>query len=87
MIVVCVGWMYVVSMMAIAEAISPSGSVLGAVMTFTLWGVAPVALVLYVMRAPARRRARQAAGNASGPEPDGGGHAARDAVAAERKES
>src|SRR5690606_4080639 len=53
-------WLYVVLMMAVAEATNTTGTVLGAVFTFLLYGLAPVALVVYLMRAPARRRAIQA---------------------------
>jgi hypothetical protein len=82
---VAIGWMYVVLMMALAEALAPNGSLLGAVITFVLYGVLPLALVLYLLGTPARRRAMRAR-DASAAEPDGGGHAAGDAVAPERKE-
>ena len=36
-------------MMALAEALSTQGSVLGAVITFVLYGLLPLSLVLYVM--------------------------------------
>jgi len=88
MLLVAIAWIYVVLMMAVAEATSPQGTVLGAVITFVLYGVLPLSIVLYVMATPARRRAIRAA-EASAAErldPDGGGHAAGDAVAAERKE-
>jgi len=80
---VAIAWIYVVGMMAIAEALSAQGSLLGAVVTFVLYGVLPLAIVLYILATPARRRARRAAESAA---PDGGGHAAGDAVAPERKE-
>lgn len=89
---VVIGWLYVALMMAVAEATSSTGSVLGAIFTFLLYGVGPVALVVYIMRAPARKQAikareqaeREALQAASG-EPDGGGEAAADAVAPVRK--
>jgi len=87
MYLVAIGWLYVVVMMALAEALSPQGSVLGAVFTLLLYGVAPLSLVLYILGTPVRKRARRAAEAASTAEPDGGGHAPGDAVAAERKES
>ncbi len=90
MYLVAIAWLYVVVMMALAEAVSSQGSVLGAIITFVLYGVLPLGLVLYIMGTPARRRARQAAeaaAEASAAPPDGGGHAAGDAVAAERKEA
>ncbi len=87
MILVAIGWMYVVLMMAAAEASSPNGTLLGALVTLVLYGVLPLSIVLYVMGSPARRRARRAAEErAASGEPDGGGHAAGDPVAPERKE-
>jgi predicted membrane channel-forming protein YqfA (hemolysin III family) len=85
LLLVALGWMYVVTMMAIAEATAPTGTVLGAVFTFVLYGAGPLALVLYLLATPARRRRRRAA-QASAQAPDGGGHAAGDAVAPEREE-
>ena len=87
MILVAIGWMYVVLMMAAAEAASPNGTLLGALVTLLLYGVLPLSIVLYVMGSPARRRARRAAeARAASGEPDGGSHAAGDAVAPEREE-
>jgi len=83
--VVAIGWMYVVLMMSVAEALSPSGSLLGAVITFFFYGVLPLALVLYILGTPARRRALRAR-EPSGSQPDSGGHAAGDAITAEREE-
>ena len=56
MYVVAIGWMYVVVMASIAEAMSPQGTWLGALMTFIGWGLAPCALVLYILGTPARKR-------------------------------
>jgi len=91
MYLVAIAWIYVVVMMALAEALSPQGTVLGAVFTFLLYGVLPLSLVLYLLGTPMRRRARlkaEAAELASGAAvaPDGGGHAAGDAGAAKRIE-
>ena len=85
---VALGWMYVVLMMAAAEATSPGGSLLGALLTVVLYGVLPLSIVMYLLRTPARRAARQRGASAPGAalDPDGGGHAAGDAVAPERKE-
>jgi len=61
---VVIGWMYVVLMMSVAEATNTTGSVLGAIVTFFLYGLLPVILVVYLMRTPARRKqikAREAA--------------------------
>lgn len=88
MLLVTVAWLYVTLMMAVAEATSPHGTVLGAVFSFLGYGVLPLSLVLYVMATPMRKRVRAARelAAASALEPDGGGHAAGDAVAPERKE-
>ena len=61
MYIVLIAWLYVALMMAIAEANSPIGSVLGAFFTFILYGLLPMAIVAYLMGTPARRKARQAA--------------------------
>lgn len=83
---VAIGWMFVVVMMAAAEAVSPIGSVLGAFFTLLLYGVLPLSVVMYVMATPARRRARRAAEEqAALAQPDGGGHAPGDAVASKRE--
>ncbi len=83
MYLIVIAWMYVVLMMSVAEATHPSGTLLGALVTFVLYGVGPVALVIYLMRAPARRRAIKAreaaehqARQSASVEPDGGSHAA-----------
>lgn len=54
--IVAIAWMYVVLMMAVAEAMSPQGTVLGAIVTLLLYGVGPLALVLYLMGTPMRRQ-------------------------------
>ena len=76
---IVIGWLYVVVMMAVAEATASNGTVLGAIITFLLYGLAPVALVVYLLGAPGRRRAikerelaaqeaaRRAAAEKSGP--------------------
>jgi hypothetical protein len=61
LILIAIAWLYVALMMAVAEATSPIGSVLGAIFTFLLYGVGPVALVLYILSTPTRRRARKQA--------------------------
>jgi hypothetical protein len=59
MYLVAIAWLYVALMMALAEAVHPAGGWLGAVITFVLYGLAPVSLVMYLMATPLRRRARQ----------------------------
>jgi mannose/fructose/N-acetylgalactosamine-specific phosphotransferase system component IID len=91
MYLVAIAWIYVVLMMAVAEAMSPQGSVIGAIFTFLLYGLLPLAIVLYILGTPGRRRAikaaEAAADAAASAAPDGSGHAAGDTVAAERKEA
>ena len=98
MYLVAIGWMYVVVLMAVAEAMSPQGTVLGALITLGFYGLLPVAIVIYILGTPGRRRARLKAEAAereaalagspppdSGPAPDGSSQAAGDAVAPERE--
>ena len=86
--VVIVAWMYVVGMMAIAEALSSQGTVLGAVFTFVLYGLLPLSIVVYILGTPARKRAR--ARREASDDGDAGGHPTRGsaatAVAPEREE-
>jgi hypothetical protein len=89
MYLVVIAWVYVVLMVAVAEAASSNGSLLGAVLTFLMWGLLPLTIVVYLMRSPARRRARraaEAAEAASALAPDRGDHPAGDAIAPERVE-
>ena len=57
MYIVAIAWMYVALMMAVAEATNTNGTVLGAIVTFILYGLLPVVLVVYLMRSPNRKRA------------------------------
>jgi len=87
--IVPIGWLYVVLMMALAEALSSQGTVLGAVFTFLLYGLMPLAIVMYILGTPMRRRAAReasAASAASGAEGDGGGQPTGEPVAAKREE-
>lgn len=93
MYLIAIAWLYVVLMMAVAEATNASGSLLGAMLTFLLYGVGPLTVVMYILGTPARRRARQAAEAVQASallDPDGSRHAAAVAedgsVAPERKE-
>ena len=85
MYLVAIAWMYVVLMMALVEALSPQGTVLGALFTFALYGLLPLGIVMYLMGTPMHRRARMAAAASSTP-PDTGRQAAGEPVAPERKE-
>lgn len=58
---IAVAWLYVVLMMALAEALTPQGTILGALITLLLYGLFPLGIVLYILGAPQRRRARRAA--------------------------
>ena len=89
MYLIVIAWMYVALMMAVAEATHANGSMLGAILTFLMYGVGPVALVVYLMGHPGRRRARlarEAEEAAASRQPDGGGESAAHAVAPVRKE-
>lgn len=94
-LIVAIGWLYVALMMAVAEATSSNGSLLGAIFTFLLYGVGPVALVVYIMLTPARKRVRRAreealarehAATMGSAQPGGGGEAPAGPVAPVRKE-
>lgn len=61
MYLVAIAWAYVVLMAALAEALSPQGTILGALFTLLLYGILPLGIVLYILGAPLRRRARLAA--------------------------
>lgn len=94
MFLVAIAWMYVVLMVAVVEATSPQGTVLGALFTLLLYGLLPLGIMLYLLSSPARRRLRREqeglnaseSGAVAPLDPDGGGHAPGDAVAPERKE-
>lgn len=60
MYLVAIAWIYVALMMAVAEATHSAGTVLGAIVTFVLYGVVPVSIVIYLMATPSRNRARKA---------------------------
>ena len=60
MYLIAIGWIYVVLMMSVAEALSTQGTVLGAVVTFVLYGLLPLSIVLYIFGTPLRRRQRLA---------------------------
>jgi membrane protein implicated in regulation of membrane protease activity len=96
MYIVIIAWLYVTLMMAVAEATNSTGTVLGAIFTFLLYGVLPLALVVYLLNTPARRRvlkereaaaqeeARRAAASVA---PDGRGETPADAIAPVREKT
>ncbi|MEC4719491.1 hypothetical protein RY831_10035 [Noviherbaspirillum sp. CPCC 100848] len=51
--IVAIAWIYVVLMMSITEH-----SVIAGIMTFLLYGVLPLSIILYLMGAPRRKRNR-----------------------------
>ena len=61
MYLVIIAWLYVAVLMAAAEATHSQGSVLGAIVTFLIYGLVPMAIVVYIMNAPSRRTARRKA--------------------------
>jgi hypothetical protein len=66
MYIVAIAWTFVVLMMAITES-----SIVGGLLTFFWYCVAPMALFLWLVGTPQRRRSRKAAEEQLG-EPDGG---------------
>ncbi len=99
MYLIILAWLYVTLLMALVEAFSTQGTVMGAIITFVLYGALPMSLVSYLMGTPLRRKAQRRAEEASSvqqvmpdsvSEPDAGRHApglAKDtAVTAVRKE-
>jgi hypothetical protein len=85
MYLVVIAWLYITLLMAVAEATAANGTVLGAIVTFVLYGLLPLGLVLYILGTPARKRALRAREHAertaeaqaapSAGQPDAGGHA------------
>jgi mannose/fructose/N-acetylgalactosamine-specific phosphotransferase system component IID len=101
MYIVVIAWLYVALMMSVAEATNTTGTVLGAVITFVLYGLLPVALVIYLMGTPGRKRAlrareaaerqmhagsQAAASVTASVAPDQGGEAPADAIPSVREE-
>jgi predicted membrane channel-forming protein YqfA (hemolysin III family) len=86
MLIVAIGWLFVVALFALVQLVSPHGSLLVALLLVVGAGVLPLGVALYVMGAPGRRR-RRVADAASAADPDAGGHAAGDAVAPKREEA
>lgn len=103
MYIIPIAWLYVALMMSVAEATNTTGTVLGAIVTFVLYGLLPVALMLYFMGTPARKRKIRAqemaereaaiaahaaaAAAAESGQPDAGGQPPADPVAPVGKEA
>jgi hypothetical protein len=60
MYLVVIAWLYVVLIAAVVEATSSIGTVLGAVITFVLYGLLPLSIVMYILGTPGRKRALHA---------------------------
>lgn len=60
MYLIVIAWTYVTLMMAVAEATSPNGTVLGAMITFALYGLLPMGILVYILGTPSRKRAIKA---------------------------
>jgi membrane protein implicated in regulation of membrane protease activity len=58
MYLIAIAWGFVVVLMALVEATSTEGTVLGAFFTLLLYGVLPLSIVMYVLGTPMRRQAR-----------------------------
>ena len=56
MLIVAIAWIYVVLMMSLTEH-----SVVAGIMTFLLYGVLPLGVILYLIGSPQRKRRRLAA--------------------------
>ena len=68
MYLIVIAWTYVTLMMAVAEATSPQGTLLGAIITFALYGLLPMGILVYILGTPSRKRkikAREAAEQAA----------------------
>lgn len=82
MYLIVIAWLYVTLMMSVAEATHSNGTVLGGIITFVLYGLLPLSIVIYIFGTPARRRAIHAREMAERTEaaalatPDAGGHTA-----------
>jgi mannose/fructose/N-acetylgalactosamine-specific phosphotransferase system component IID len=84
MYLVAIAWGYVALMMAAAEALSPQGTIFGALVTLLLYGVLPLGLLMYILGTPGRKRRLAALAQR-----DQGGHAAPvapESLPAEREE-
>jgi small-conductance mechanosensitive channel len=65
MYIVAIAWIYVVLLMSLTEH-----SVIAGLMTFLFYCVIPLAIILYLIATPRRKRARQAAENIEKPAED-----------------
>lgn len=78
MYLVVIGWLYVAVMLAAAQATHSNSSLLSAIFTFFLFGLMPVALLLYLTKNWGKKsNTSPHVTEASAPSaaPDGAGHA------------
>jgi len=80
--IVAIGWMYVVLMMSIAEESAVAG-----VMTFFGYGVAPLAIILYIAGARQCKRRRNAEYSRGKPPASDAGNPTREALLSEKAEN
>ena len=73
MYLIAIAWGFVVVLMALVEATSTEGTVLGAFFTLLFYGVLPLSIVMYVLGTPMRRGARKK--REALEQADGGDHA------------
>lgn len=87
--IIPIAWLYIVVLMSVAEATSPQGTLLGAIVTFILYGLLPLSIVMYIAGSPLRRKAakRRQEDLAAAPEaspsddsPDGSSQSATDTI-------
>ena len=103
MYIIPIAWLYVALMMSVAEATNSNGTILGAIITFLLYGMLPIGLIVYFMGWPGRKRAirareaaelqqqlaqqQEASQPSSSVQPDAGSLAAADPVTPVGKET
>ena len=75
MLLVAIAWIYVVLMIAVVEATSSQGTLIGAIVTVLLYGLLPVSILAYLFFSPARRRSKRAAEALAGEAEPGPGEA------------
>ena len=76
MYLIVIAWLYVTLMMAIAEAASPSGTLLGALVILLFYAAIPLSLLLYCyVRILRKRNSRRSAAQGTTVNPDAGGEA------------
>jgi hypothetical protein len=83
MLIIVIGWLFVVALFALAHGSAPGGSWLSALLVLFLIGVLPAVLLGYVTLSRARRRARRQRDSA---DPDAGSHASGEAGVAPMRE-